>query len=137
MRRTGTPQLHRRLFASKGTDRRRALATFGCKATGAIAATAIHGCPDAGTAHRGDAGSGAQDTGKTAAIAIAGAKGGGVDSLARASARQLRFDFLIKPTFDHVEHLLAVVLDHHEVAVAEDAFVLQLQIFDIAATLFQ
>src|SRR5437667_2943005 len=44
----------------------------------------------------------------------------------------LRWNLLLDPSADHVEHLPAVVLEHHEVAVAEDAAVFQLQIFSVA-----
>jgi hypothetical protein len=46
-------------------------------------------------------------------------------------SRQLRFH----PRPDRVEHLPVVGFQHHEVPVAQDAFVLQLQLFGVAARL--
>src|SRR5437867_13153747 len=42
-------------------------------------------------------------------------------------------NLLFDPPADDVEHLAAVVLEHHEVAVAEDPAIPQLQILRVAA----
>src|SRR4030095_12020748 len=45
--------------------------------------------------------------------------------------------FLIDPTSNRIEYLSAVVLQHHEVPVAEDPFVLQVHRFCVASGLLQ
>src|SRR6266849_9412792 len=45
--------------------------------------------------------------------------------------------FLRQPPVDHVENLLAIGFEHHEMPVAEDALVLQLEIFGVASRLLQ
>jgi hypothetical protein len=64
---------------------------------------------------------------------------GGIDVLFFHNAepsslcRQLRFH----PRPDYVEHLAVIGFEHHEMSIAEDVFVLELQFFGIASSLLQ
>src|SRR5882672_5772951 len=50
---------------------------------------------------------------------------------------RLRRNFLLEPAANRVEHLAAVVLEHHEVPVAEDALVLQVELLGLHSGLLQ